>query len=195
MVTELLPVPRTPESVAVVAARIAGYELVDHPRDALALQWAQLWDFYRGDAAGVAGDRALYRVVADATPEVFYKLDGNVQTLRSFSAANASVAWAIGDGRRAMRSTDGGQTWATRAGLADRDFRSVLAIDTNTAWAVAGTGDLYKTIDGASTSAANAARAGRGKAWRRPQPARPSCATANGRPPAPPPAVTPRATG
>ncbi len=23
--------------------------LVDHPRDALALQWAQLWDFYRGD--------------------------------------------------------------------------------------------------------------------------------------------------
>ena len=24
--------------------------LVDHPHDALALQWAQLWDFYRGDA-------------------------------------------------------------------------------------------------------------------------------------------------
>lgn len=27
--------------------------LLDHPRDALALQWAQLWDFYRGDAAGL----------------------------------------------------------------------------------------------------------------------------------------------
>ncbi|HSQ71214.1 MAG TPA: tetratricopeptide repeat protein, partial [Rubrivivax sp.] len=24
--------------------------LLQHPRDALALQWAQLWDFYRGDA-------------------------------------------------------------------------------------------------------------------------------------------------
>ncbi len=27
--------------------------LIDHPRDALALQWAQHWDFYRGDAAGL----------------------------------------------------------------------------------------------------------------------------------------------
>ncbi|MFN0182186.1 MAG: tetratricopeptide repeat protein [Aquabacterium sp.] len=27
--------------------------LLDQPRDALALQWAQLWDFYRGDAAGL----------------------------------------------------------------------------------------------------------------------------------------------
>ncbi len=27
--------------------------LVEHPRDALALQWAQLWDFYRGDTPGL----------------------------------------------------------------------------------------------------------------------------------------------
>ena len=27
--------------------------LIDYPRDALALQWAQLWDFYRGDAAAL----------------------------------------------------------------------------------------------------------------------------------------------
>jgi hypothetical protein len=27
--------------------------LLEHPRDALALQWAHLWDFYRGDAAGL----------------------------------------------------------------------------------------------------------------------------------------------
>jgi hypothetical protein len=27
--------------------------LLEHPRDALALQWAQLWDFYRGDAAAL----------------------------------------------------------------------------------------------------------------------------------------------
>ncbi len=35
------------------ACRIWDTLLIDHPRDALALQWAQLWDFYRGDAASL----------------------------------------------------------------------------------------------------------------------------------------------
>ncbi len=35
------------------ACRIWDTLLVEHPRDALALQWAQLWDFYRGDAVGL----------------------------------------------------------------------------------------------------------------------------------------------
>lgn len=35
------------------AVRIWDALLIDHPRDALALQWAQLWDFYRGDSAGL----------------------------------------------------------------------------------------------------------------------------------------------
>jgi hypothetical protein len=29
--------------------------LVEYPRDALALQWSQLWDFYRGDAVSLRG--------------------------------------------------------------------------------------------------------------------------------------------
>ena len=35
------------------ACRVWDTLLVEHPRDALALQWAQLWDFYRGDALGL----------------------------------------------------------------------------------------------------------------------------------------------
>jgi hypothetical protein len=37
------------------ACRIWDDLLVEYPRDALALQWAQLWDFYRGDAASLRG--------------------------------------------------------------------------------------------------------------------------------------------
>ncbi len=35
------------------ACRIWDELLLQHPRDALALQWLQLWDFYRGDAQGL----------------------------------------------------------------------------------------------------------------------------------------------
>ena len=35
------------------ACRVWDALLVDHPRDALALQWAHLWDFYRGDSASL----------------------------------------------------------------------------------------------------------------------------------------------
>lgn len=35
------------------ACRLWDELLISQPRDALALQWAQLWDFYRGDAAGL----------------------------------------------------------------------------------------------------------------------------------------------
>ncbi len=35
------------------ACRLWDEHLIAQPRDALALQWAQLWDFYRGDASGL----------------------------------------------------------------------------------------------------------------------------------------------
>ena len=35
------------------ACRLWDELLVEYPRDALALQWSQLWDFYRGDAANL----------------------------------------------------------------------------------------------------------------------------------------------
>jgi hypothetical protein len=35
------------------ACRVWDGLLIEHPRDALALQWAQLWDFYRGDSAAL----------------------------------------------------------------------------------------------------------------------------------------------
>lgn len=37
------------------ACRLWDENLLERPRDALALQWAQLWDFHRGDALGLRG--------------------------------------------------------------------------------------------------------------------------------------------
>jgi hypothetical protein len=39
------------------ACRVWDELLVEHPRDALALQWAQLFDFYRGDAVNLLRQR------------------------------------------------------------------------------------------------------------------------------------------
>ncbi|CAD5370267.1 conserved hypothetical protein [Rubrivivax sp. A210] len=92
-----------------VACRIWDELLVDHPRDALALQWAQLWDFYRGDAAG------LRQRPARALPEwdeadplhpyvlalyAFGLEECNLypqaeETGRRALAANARVPWAV----------------------------------------------------------------------------------------------------
>ena len=49
----LLAVQATLDGRWPAACRIWDELLVDHPRDALALLWAQLWDFYRGDALGL----------------------------------------------------------------------------------------------------------------------------------------------
>lgn len=91
------------------ACRVWDALLVEHPRDALALQWAQLWDFYRGDAPG------LRQRPARALPEwdEADPLHGYVLALYAFGleecnlypqaeeagrralAANPRVPWAV----------------------------------------------------------------------------------------------------
>jgi tetratricopeptide (TPR) repeat protein len=83
--------------------------LIEHPRDALALQWAQLWDFYRGDAVNLRGRpaRALPEW-DDADPLYAYVLalyafgleESNLYPQaedagRRALAANPRVPWAV----------------------------------------------------------------------------------------------------
>lgn len=91
------------------ASRVWDLLLLEHPRDALALQWAQLWDFYRGDAAGLRQRPA--RVLPewdDADPLYAYVLslhafgleENNLypqaeETARRALAANPRVPWAV----------------------------------------------------------------------------------------------------
>ena len=81
------------------ACRIWSELLVDHPRDALALQWAQLWDFYRGDALG------LRQRPARALPDwdVRDPLYAHVLSLWAFGLEeNNLYAQAEESGRRAL---------------------------------------------------------------------------------------------
>jgi hypothetical protein len=85
--------------------------LIDHPRDALALQWAQLWDFYRGDAA------ALRARPARALPEwdEHDPLYPHVLALWAFGLEeNECHGQAEEAGRRAL-ALDARAPWAVHA--------------------------------------------------------------------------------
>jgi len=85
--------------------------LVEHPRDALALQWAQLWDFYRGDA------QALRLRPARALPEWDGSdpLYGYVMALYAFGLEECNLyPQAEEAGRRAL-ALDPRVPWAVHA--------------------------------------------------------------------------------
>jgi len=85
--------------------------LIDHPRDALALQWAQLWDFYRGDSA------ALRARPARALPEwdEHDPLYPHVLALWAFGLEeNHCHAQAEEAGRRAL-ALDARAPWAVHS--------------------------------------------------------------------------------
>jgi hypothetical protein len=83
--------------------------LVDYPRDALALQWAQLWDFYRGDATSLRLRPARALPEWDEADPLFAHVlslyafgleEGNLYPQaedmgRRSLAANPKVPWAV----------------------------------------------------------------------------------------------------
>jgi hypothetical protein len=85
--------------------------LVEHPRDALALEWAQLWDFYRGDTI------SLRQRPARALPEwdEADRLYGCVLALYAFGLEeNNLYPQAEEAGRRAL-AADAQVPWAVHA--------------------------------------------------------------------------------
>ncbi|HSM21523.1 MAG TPA: tetratricopeptide repeat protein, partial [Rubrivivax sp.] len=75
--------------------------LLQHPRDALALQWAQLWDFYRGDAAGLRLRPARALPEWDAADPLY----GHVLALHAFGLEESNLyAQAEDAGRRALEA-------------------------------------------------------------------------------------------
>ncbi len=93
------------------ACRVWDELLLEHPRDALALQWAQLWDFYRGDAVNLRQRPA--RALPDwdeADP-----LHPHVLALYAFGLEECNLhAQAEDVGRRAL-AADARVPWAVHA--------------------------------------------------------------------------------
>ena len=91
------------------ACRVWDEVLIEHPQDALALQWAQLWDFYRGDVAQLRTRPARALPAWDEDDPLFaYVLalhafgleEGNLypqaeEAGRRALAANPRVPWAV----------------------------------------------------------------------------------------------------
>jgi len=85
--------------------------LIEQPRDALALQWAQLWDFYRGDTAALRARPARVLAEWDEHDPLF----PHVLALWAFGLVeNHCHAQAEEAGRRAL-ALDARAPWAVHA--------------------------------------------------------------------------------
>jgi hypothetical protein len=93
------------------ACRVWDALLIEHPRDALALQWAQLWDFYRGDALSLRARPARALPEWDEDDPLY----PHVLALWAFGLEeNQCYASAEDAGRRAL-AIDARAPWAIHA--------------------------------------------------------------------------------
>jgi tetratricopeptide (TPR) repeat protein len=93
------------------ACRLWDALLLDHPRDALALQWAQLWDFYRGDAANLRLRPARALPEWDAADPLY----PNVLSLYAFGLEEGGLYPQAEDAGRRALDIDPRVPWAVHA--------------------------------------------------------------------------------
>ena len=93
------------------ATRLWDEWLIEHPRDALALQWAHLWDFYRGDAAGLRA-RPARSLPAWDTADPLYAL---VLSLHAFGLEECNLYPQAEESGRHALSIDARAPWAVHA--------------------------------------------------------------------------------
>ncbi|MFO1328599.1 MAG: tetratricopeptide repeat protein [Rubrivivax sp.] len=93
------------------ACRVWDELLIDHPRDALALQWAQLWDFYRGDAPGLRARPARALPAWNESDPLF----AHVLALHAFGLEECNLYPQAEEAGRHALSIDPRVPWAVHA--------------------------------------------------------------------------------
>ena len=93
------------------ACRVWDELLIDHPRDALALQWAQLWDFYRGDAPGLRARPARALPAWNESDPLF----AHVLALHAFGLEECNLYPQAEEAGRHALSIDARVPWAVHA--------------------------------------------------------------------------------
>ena len=93
------------------AVRLWDDLLIDHPRDALALQWAHSWDFYRGDAAGLRGRPARVLPAWDEGDPLY----PHVLALHAFGLEESNLYPQAEETGRRVLALDAQSPWAIHA--------------------------------------------------------------------------------
>ena len=85
--------------------------LLDHPRDALALQWAHLWDFYRGDAVNLRARPARALPEWDEADPLY----AHVLALHAFGLEECNLQAQAEEAGRRVLALEPRSPWAIHA--------------------------------------------------------------------------------
>src|SRR5262245_37377773 len=88
------------------------------------------------------------------TPVFTRQVSGTTARLQSIAPVSEDIAWVSGAAGTILRTTDGGETWVSRA-IPDTStlaFRDIHAVDADTAFVLTNNNSpnarIYKTVDG-----------------------------------------------
>jgi predicted CXXCH cytochrome family protein len=77
--------------------------------------------------------------------------------LRSTAWVNNGIGWAVGESGTALKTIDGGATWAALDTGTERDLIGVSFVDANNGWVAGAAGTIRRTTDGGATWTAQSA--------------------------------------
>lgn len=102
------------------------------------------WEFRNN-----GGVSFTFRVAIYANTWTYATADGG--TLMASSFISTSTGWAVGDGGKILKTTDGGATWSVQNAGTNNDLKDVSFVSATQGWAVGSNGEIITTSDGGRT--------------------------------------------